>query len=51
MEDEKNSFGLQLIKIVFFWSFYKLNFSFFIWKPKFKKIFEFFFWERKAQIC
>ena len=30
MEDEKNNFGLQLIKIVIYWSLYKLNFSFFI---------------------
>ena len=32
MEDEKNNFGLQSIKIVIHWSFYKVNFSFFFIK-------------------
>ena len=34
MEDEKNNFGLQSIKIVIYWSFYEVNFSFFLKKPK-----------------
>ena len=51
MEDEKNNFGLQSIKIVIYWRFYKLNSRFFIKTEVLKKIFEFLFWERKAQIC